>query len=153
MGCRMNHIPRWSERSAGLIENFLLESPERLYVLSSLRLLRLYGCAVILNWFLVALLFHYLIGKRVYTLRWVSTPLSGTEWGIFHDITHSESSCVIIYYWYYAFCFSRKTFPVGPSQPVHEILLLVEQEESLSEAAYSFSTLSLTLYIFSNFLH
>lgn len=75
----MNHIPRWSERSAGLIENFLLESPERLYVLSSLRLLRLYGCAVILNWFLVALLFHYLIGKRVYTLRWVSTPLSGTE--------------------------------------------------------------------------
>lgn len=115
-----------------------------------LRLLRLYGCAVILNWFLVALLFHYLIGKRVYTLRWVSTPLSGTEWGIFHDITHSEWSCVIIYYWYYVFLFFLQYLSCGA--------LTASTWNSLAGGTgrvivwgclqLMFSTLSLTLYIF-----
>lgn len=128
-------IPSCGERSAGHKRKLWSESAEGC-VCCPLCLWKSYGCAVILNRFSVALLFHYLIGKRVSTPRSVSTPLTGTGEVFPYNYT------IQVKLWYYLYCSL-----LAASQPVsfvHEIPLLVEQEESLSEVACS----CLTLHIF-----
>lgn len=112
------------------------------------------GCAAILNWFLVAPLFHYLIGKKGFTPRCVSTTRSGTEWSmstILH-IQRSEVAVLFLFVLQLVF-FPCKIWSCGvftACSPVHVSLLLVEQEESLCGAAYSGCSppLNLALCIF-----
>lgn len=61
-------------RTAEAKENVFTEGPRRPSTLS-----RCVSCAAGLNGALVAPLFHYLIGKRVSTPRWVSTPLCSAQ--------------------------------------------------------------------------
>lgn len=80
----------WTKRQLSL------ESPEGC-VCWSLHRFKLYGCAAIPNRFLVALLFHYLIGKRVSAPHLVSTSLSSTQWSISIQL-HSLSEVVLWFF-------------------------------------------------------
>lgn len=123
-----SHPPKWKNWSAQ--RKVLLEAWEGLRC-SCLCQRKLCGCASTLNRFLVAPLFHYLIGKRVSTPRSASTSLSSSQWS-----WHSEWSWGIDFV---PLFFSVRLSLWGP----HSWFLCtwnvwpVQQEESLFEAAYS----------------
>lgn len=98
----------------------------------------LYSCAVMLNRFLVALLFHYLIGKRVSSPYYISTPPYWSGVKCLYLTTNSEPNYVIFLMHYLYLCVRISCL----TDPQHEILFA-----SRTGRVWMFSTLSLTLHI------
>lgn len=98
----------------------------------------LYSCAVMLNRFLVALLFHYLIGKRVSSPYYISTPPTDLGWSVYILLQILSQ----ILYIFYIYIFNALSLPMCKNflsyRPVHA---------SRTGRVWMFSTLSLTLYI------